>query len=186
MSLLLRLLIGCIGIDYDLAMSTIRCLCIRLLVVVVVARIFIRLLRVLILIVGLIIITTTSGTSTTVCICAAASTLVVLVVIASWVVSLIATLIVVARVILSLSVASVLGSARYYRLDSSLYFLECSLMLRIVWFLVPLFRSLRLQREIVWVSLCRRFLLFFNLRHLFTWRDSKRLDLCNKLFPEAH
>jgi hypothetical protein len=76
MSLLLRLLICSTGINHDLAMSTIlRCLRIRLLIVVMVARIFIRLLRVLFLIVGLIIITSTSSTSTSVCVCVAPSTL---------------------------------------------------------------------------------------------------------------
>ena len=145
MSLLLRLLICCMGINHDLAMSTIRCLRIRLLIVVMVARIFIRLLRVFFLIVGLIIITSTSCTSTSVCVCVAPSTLFVglLLLIASWIASLIATLIV-AWVLLSLCVASVLCCSWYYRLYSSLYFLECRLMLRVVWFLVALLSFLRL------------------------------------------
>jgi hypothetical protein len=173
MPLLLRLLICCMGINHDLAMSTIRCLRIRLLVAVMVARVFIRLLRVLFLIVGLIIITIFSGTSTIVCICGVASTFFVrlLMVICSRIASLIATMIV-ALVLLSLSVASVLCCARYYRLYSSLYFLECRSMLGIVCFLVMIFGSLSRWRLNVWINLCRWFLLFFNLRHLFFWRYS--------------
>jgi hypothetical protein len=187
MSLLLRLLICCMGINHDLAMSTIRYLRIRLLIAVMVARIFIRLLRVLFLIVGLIIITTFSGTSSIVCIWRGAPTFFVrlLMMIRSWIASLIA-LMIVALVLLSLSVASVLCCSWYYRLYSSLYFLESRSMLGIVWFLVMLFCSLRLLILIVLMNLWRRFLLFFDLRNLFFCRYSKRLNLCDKFFPECH